>query len=130
MFEDILRDTATAFPSIKGIILRYFNPIGAHPSALIGEVPRGVPNNLVPFITQTAAGLRQELSIYGDDYNTPDGTALRDYIDIMDLARAHAAALSACWRAETNLPVKYLMLGPERHYPCWNWWKNSSSQRY
>ena len=93
MCEDILRDTATAFPSIKGIILRYFNPIGAHPSALIGELPRGVPNNLVPFITQTAAGLRQELSIYGDDYNTPDGTALRDYIDIMDLARAHAAAL-------------------------------------
>ncbi len=78
---------------MHGIALRYFNPIGAHPSALIGELPRGVPNNLVPYITQTAAGIRQCLSIFGDDYDTPDGTCLRDYIDINDLARAHVAAV-------------------------------------
>ena len=79
---------------IKGIALRYFNPIGAHPSALIGELPRGVPNNLVPFITQTAIGKRECLSIFGNDYPTPDGTCLRDYIDIVDLAKAHVAAVS------------------------------------
>ncbi len=90
--EDILLDAVKAHPSLKGMILRYFNPIGAHPSALIGELPRGVPNNLVPFITQTAAGLREELRIFGNDYPTPDGTALRDYIDIVDLATAHVSA--------------------------------------
>ena len=79
---------------IKGIALRYFNPIGAHPSALIGELPRGVPNNLVPFITQTAIGKRECLSIFGNDYPTEDGTCLRDYIDIVDLAKAHVAAVS------------------------------------
>jgi UDP-glucose 4-epimerase len=92
--EDILRDATAAYPELHGIALRYFNPIGAHPSALIGELPRGVPNNLVPFITQTAAGIRTELSIFGDDYNTPDGTALRDYIDVVDLARAHVVAVA------------------------------------
>ena len=92
--EDILRDCVAARESLRGIALRYFNPIGAHPSALIGELPRGVPGNLVPFITQTAAGRRKELSIFGDDYNTPDGTALRDYIDVVDLARAHVHALA------------------------------------
>ncbi|MFA6652238.1 MAG: UDP-glucose 4-epimerase GalE [Bacteroidales bacterium] len=90
--EDILLDAVRAHPCLKGIILRYFNPIGAHPSALIGELPRGVPNNLVPFITQTAAGMREELRIFGNDYPTPDGTALRDYIDIVDLATAHVSA--------------------------------------
>ena len=79
---------------VKGIALRYFNPIGAHPSALIGELPRGVPNNLVPYITQTAIGKRECLSIFGNDYPTPDGTCLRDYIDIVDLAKAHVAAVS------------------------------------
>ena len=79
---------------VKGIALRYFNPIGAHPSALIGELPRGVPNNLVPYITQTAIGKRACLSIFGNDYPTPDGTCLRDYIDIVDLAKAHVAAVS------------------------------------
>jgi UDP-glucose 4-epimerase len=78
---------------LRGIALRYFNPIGAHPSALIGELPRGVPNNLVPYITQTAAGVRECLSIFGDDYNTPDGSCLRDYIDVVDLARAHVVAI-------------------------------------
>lgn len=92
--EDILRDCVKAYPGIKGIALRYFNPIGAHPSALIGELPRGVPNNLVPFITQTAIGKRECLSVFGNDYPTPDGTCLRDYIDITDLAKAHVCAVS------------------------------------
>ena len=108
MCEDILRDTVFATASygsdvnpgadqmgpVKGIALRYFNPIGAHPSALIGELPRGVPNNLVPFITQTAIGKRECLNIFGNDYPTEDGTCLRDYIDIVDLAKAHVAAVS------------------------------------
>lgn len=91
--EDILRDSTSAYENLCGIALRYFNPIGAHPSALIGELPRGVPQNLVPFITQTAAGIRECLNIFGDDYPTEDGSCLRDYIDIVDLARAHVAAL-------------------------------------
>ena len=98
MCEDILRDvvaaTAAAEGQVKGIALRYFNPIGAHPSALIGELPRGVPNNLVPFITQTAIGKRECLNIFGNDYDTADGTCLRDYIDVVDLAKAHVAAVS------------------------------------
>ncbi len=94
MCEDILRDTVAASSSMKGIALRYFNPVGAHPSALIGELPKGVPNNLVPFITQTAAGIRECLSVFGDDYNTPDGSCLRDYIDVVDLAKAHVTAVS------------------------------------
>lgn len=92
--EDILRDSLAAYEGMKGIALRYFNPIGAHPSALLGELPKGVPNNLIPYITQTAAGIREQLSIFGDDYNTPDGSALRDYIDILDLAAAHVVAVS------------------------------------
>ena len=94
MSEDILRDCCRAYDGVHGIALRYFNPIGAHASALIGELPRGVPNNLVPFITQTAAGIRECLSVFGDDYNTPDGTCLRDYIDVVDLAEAHVAAIN------------------------------------
>ncbi|MDE6255628.1 MAG: UDP-glucose 4-epimerase GalE [Muribaculaceae bacterium] len=94
MAEDILRDCCRAYVDIYGIALRYFNPIGAHPSALIGELPRGVPNNLVPFVTQTAAGIRECLSVFGNDYDTPDGTCLRDYIDVVDLAKAHLAAVS------------------------------------
>lgn len=93
MAEDILRDMVAANDSLNGVALRYFNPIGAHPSALIGELPRGVPNNLVPYITQTAAGVRECLSIFGDDYDTPDGSCLRDYIDVVDLARAHVVAI-------------------------------------
>ena len=94
MCEDILRDTIAAHPNIKGVALRYFNPIGAHPSALIGELPRGVPNNLVPYITQTAIGKRECLNIFGNDYPTPDGTCLRDYIDVVDLAKAHVATIT------------------------------------
>ena len=92
--EDILRDTIVANPQIKGIALRYFNPVGAHPSALIGELPVGVPANLVPFITQSAAGLRGELKVYGDDYDTNDGSAVRDYINVVDLAKAHVIAVN------------------------------------
>lgn len=94
MCEDFLRDCVAAYEGVKGIALRYFNPIGAHPSALIGELPRGVPNNLVPFITQTAIGKRECLSIFGNDYPTPDGTCQRDYIDIVDLAKAHVCAVA------------------------------------
>lgn len=94
MAEDILRDCCAAYEGLHGIALRYFNPIGAHPSALIGELPRGVPQNLVPFITQTAAGLRECLSVFGDDYPTPDGSCIRDYIDVVDLAKAHVAAIN------------------------------------
>ncbi|MBP5626060.1 MAG: UDP-glucose 4-epimerase GalE [Bacteroidales bacterium] len=94
MCEDILRDSVKAYPGLRGIALRYFNPIGAHPSALIGELPRGVPNNLVPFITQTAIGKRACLSVFGNDYPTPDGTCLRDFIDIVDLAKAHVCAVT------------------------------------
>ena len=93
MAEDIIRDSVRAYHGLRAIALRYFNPIGAHPSALIGELPKGVPNNLVPFITQTAAAIRPELSVFGGDYPTPDGSAVRDYIDVVDLAKAHVAAM-------------------------------------
>ncbi|MCB4798546.1 UDP-glucose 4-epimerase GalE [Neotamlana laminarinivorans] len=91
--EEIIQDTCNAVPSLKAIALRYFNPIGAHESANIGELPLGVPQNLVPFITQTAVGLREQLSVFGDDYPTPDGTCIRDYIHVVDLAKAHVVAL-------------------------------------
>ncbi len=91
--EEIIRDTCKVQGNLQAISLRYFNPIGAHPSAEIGELPLGVPQNLVPFITQTAVGLRQQLSVFGDDYPTPDGTCIRDYIHVVDLARAHVVAL-------------------------------------
>ncbi len=91
--ENIIFDTVHANNALKSIILRYFNPIGAHPSAYIGELPNGAPNNLVPFVTQTAAGLHDKIRIFGDDYNTPDGTCIRDYINVMDLAEAHVSAV-------------------------------------
>ncbi|MBQ4820805.1 UDP-glucose 4-epimerase GalE [Aquimarina sp. MMG016] len=93
MGEEIIRDTCKVKPNLKAIALRYFNPIGAHPTAEIGELPIGVPQNLVPFITQTAIGLREQLSVFGDDYPTNDGTAVRDYIHVVDLAKAHVVAL-------------------------------------
>lgn len=92
--EDILKDTINANNNLKGIALRYFNPVGAHQSGLIGELPLGVPQNLVPFITQTAAGLRDELKIFGNDYDTSDGSAVRDYINVVDLAKAHVVAVN------------------------------------
>jgi UDP-glucose 4-epimerase len=93
MGEEIIADTCKVTPSINAIALRYFNPMGAHPSGEIGELPKGVPQNLVPFITQTGIGLRNELSVFGDDYPTPDGTCIRDYIYVVDLAKAHVIAL-------------------------------------
>lgn len=91
--EEIIRDAISAYKELKAISLRYFNPIGAHSSALIGELPRGVPENLVPFITQTAYGLRDELKVFGNDYNTPDGSCIRDYLHVVDLAKAHVIAV-------------------------------------
>ena len=89
----MLKDLAT-FKGFNVVNLRYFNPIGAHPSALIGELPLGVPMNLIPFVTQTAIGIRKELKVFGNDYNTPDGTCIRDYIYVVDLAKAHVAAMT------------------------------------
>lgn len=94
MIEIILRSAAEADSQLRVICLRYFNPVGAHKSGLIGELPRGIPNNLMPYITQTAAGIREKLHIFGNDYPTPDGTGVRDYIHVTDLARGHVAALS------------------------------------
>ncbi|MDE6574960.1 MAG: UDP-glucose 4-epimerase GalE [Muribaculaceae bacterium] len=105
MAEDILRDCCAAYEGMYGIALRYFNPIGAHPSALIGELPRGVPNNLLPYVTQTAAGIRECISIFGNDYDTEDGTCLRDYIDVVDLAAAHVAAVNRM--TEKKMKAKY-----------------------
>ena len=115
MCEDILRDTVKASEGkIKGILLRYFNPIGAHPSALIGELPRGVPNNLVPYITQTAIGKRECLSIFGNDYPTPDGTCLRDYIDIVDLAKAHVFAVTRMLEGKMKQDCEVFNVGTGR----------------
>ncbi len=113
MCEDFLRDCVQAY-GMKGIALRYFNPIGAHPSALIGELPRGVPNNLVPFITQTAIGKRECLSIFGNDYPTPDGTCLRDYIDIVDLAKAHVCAVTRMMDGKMEEPYEIFNIGTGR----------------
>lgn len=91
--EEIITDVIHAGSPFKSILLRYFNPVGAHPSAEIGELPNGVPNNLIPYLTQTAAGIRKELTVFGDDYNTPDGSCIRDFIDVVDLAKAHVIAM-------------------------------------
>jgi UDP-glucose 4-epimerase len=91
--EEIIRDTTVSGIDIRAISLRYFNPIGAHPTAIIGELPRGVPENLVPFITQTAIGLRDELKVFGNDYDTPDGSCIRDYLHVSDLSKAHVVAV-------------------------------------
>ena len=108
--EEIIRDVAKV-SNIKAILLRYFNPIGAHPSAEIGELPIGIPQNLVPFITQTGFGLRKELSVYGNDYPTPDGTAVRDYIHVVDLAKAHVIALQRLLNNKNVSPVETFNLG-------------------
>jgi UDP-glucose 4-epimerase len=108
--EEIIRDVAKV-STIKAILLRYFNPIGAHPSAAIGELPIGVPQNLVPFITQTGIGLRKELSVYGNDYPTPDGTAIRDYIHVVDLAKAHVIALKRLLENKNEGNIETFNLG-------------------
>lgn len=110
MGEEILEDFVAAFG--KNVIsLRYFNPVGAHPSALIGELPKGIPNNLVPFVTQTAAGIREQLSVFGDDYPTRDGTAIRDYIYVCDLADAHVKALNRLLEKKNSEPLEVFNLG-------------------
>ena len=114
--EDIMRDFSNATDNINCIALRYFNPIGAHPSALIGEMPAGVPNNLVPFITQTAAGIRDELKVFGDDYNTPDGTAIRDYINVVDLAKAHVVAINRLLQQKQKASYEYFNVGTGNGY--------------
>jgi len=111
MSEEIIRDTLAANGNLQAISLRYFNPVGAHKSALIGELPLGVPLNLVPYITQTVIGLREELRIFGDDYNTPDGTGIRDYIYVVDLARAHVAAIRRLLEKKNKKPLEVFNLG-------------------
>ena len=108
--EEIIQDVAKV-TNLNSILLRYFNPIGAHPSAEIGELPLGIPQNLVPFITQTAIGLREKLSVYGDDYPTPDGTAVRDYIHVVDLAKAHVTALQRLLNKKNLEKVETFNLG-------------------
>ena len=115
MAEDIIQDTVYS-SDLKAIALRYFNPVGAHPTALIGELPLGVPNNLMPFITQTAAGIREQLSVFGDDYNTPDGTAIRDYIHVVDLAKAHVIAVKRLVEKKNKLNYEIFNLGTGNGY--------------
>ena len=113
--EDIISDTVYS-SSIKAIALRYFNPVGAHETALIGELPLGIPNNLMPFITQTASGIREQLSVYGKDYNTPDGTAIRDYIHVVDLAKAHVIAVERMLTASHKKNYEVFNLGTGNGY--------------
>ncbi|MEA3505146.1 MAG: UDP-glucose 4-epimerase GalE [Bacteroidota bacterium] len=109
--EDIIFDTINSNKNLKAIALRYFNPIGSHESALIGELPLGVPNNLIPFLTQTAIGIREQLSVFGDDYNTPDGTAIRDYIHVVDLAKAHVIAVNRMVNKNSKKDFEIFNLG-------------------
>jgi UDP-glucose 4-epimerase len=109
--EEILQDYIRANENANCISLRYFNPIGAHPSGLIGELPQGIPNNLMPFVTQTALGIRDELKIFGNDYETPDGTCIRDYIDVNDLATAHVIAIDRLLNQKNQTRFEYFNLG-------------------
>lgn len=112
--EEIITDYINSGAPIKSIILRYFNPVGAHPSAEIGELPNGVPQNLIPFLTQTAIGIRKELSVFGDDYNTPDGSCIRDYIYVVDLAKAHVCAINRILNNEQKEKVEAFNIGTGR----------------
>lgn len=109
--EEIITDYITSGAPIKSIILRYFNPVGAHPSAEIGELPNGVPQNLIPYLTQTAIGIRKELSVFGDDYNTPDGSCIRDFINVVDLAKAHVTALERMLEDKSDEKLEIFNLG-------------------
>lgn len=111
MSEDIITDVVKSGAPIKAILLRYFNPIGAHPSAEIGELPNGVPQNLVPYLTQTAIGVRKELSIFGDDYDTPDGSCIRDFINVVDLAKAHVVALARMLEDKSDKKLEVFNIG-------------------
>lgn len=109
--EEIITDVITSGAPFKSIILRYFNPVGAHPSAEIGELPNGVPQNLIPFLTQTAIGIRKELSVFGDDYNTPDGSCIRDFINVVDLAKAHVIAIERMLENKSEEKIETFNLG-------------------
>lgn len=109
--EEIIHDYVKSGANIKSIILRYFNPIGSHPTAYIGEMPNGVPQNLIPYLTQTAIGIREKLSVFGDDYNTPDGSCIRDYIYVVDLAKAHVCAMTRIMEDKTDEPVEVFNIG-------------------
>jgi len=109
--EEIIKDYIKVNPELNAICLRYFNPVGAHPTSLIGELPLGVPANLIPYITQTAAGIRECLSVFGNDYDTPDGTPIRDYIDIIDLANAHIAAINRMEQGKQKAEVEFFNIG-------------------
>lgn len=112
--EEIIRDTIASGSPISAIMLRYFNPIGAHPSALIGELPNGVPQNLIPFLTQTAMGIREKLSVFGDDYDTPDGSCIRDYIYVVDLAKAHVIAMNRILEGKQKEKAEVFNVGTGR----------------
>ena len=109
--EEIIQDFIVSGANVKSIILRYFNPIGAHPTAELGELPNGVPQNLVPFLTQTGMGIRKELSVFGDDYETPDGSCIRDFINVVDLAKAHVVAMDRMLQDKANDKVEIFNLG-------------------
>lgn len=112
--EEIIQDYCKSGVSIQSILLRYFNPIGAHPTAIIGEMPNGVPANLIPYLTQTAIGIREQLSVFGDDYNTPDGSCIRDYIYVVDLAKAHVCAVKRLLDGKQNISVDVFNIGTGR----------------
>lgn len=112
--EEIVQDFVKSGAPINAILLRYFNPIGAHPSALLGELPNGVPQNLVPFLTQTAIGIREKLSVFGDDYDTPDGSCIRDYINVVDLAKAHVVAMNRIMQQKQAEKVEVFNIGTGR----------------
>ncbi len=112
--EEIISDVIRSGAPFKSVILRYFNPIGAHPSAEIGELPNGVPQNLIPYLTQTAIGIRKELSVFGNGYNTPDGSCIRDYINVVDLAKAHVIAVERMLTGKNEAPVEIFNLGTGR----------------
>lgn len=109
--EEIITDVINAGAPFKSVILRYFNPVGAHPSAEIGELPNGVPQNLIPYLTQTAIGIRKELSVFGDDYNNPDGSCIRDYINVVDLAQAHVIAVKRMLDDKSEAKIEIFNLG-------------------
>ena len=112
--EEIIYDFVKSGAPINAILLRYFNPIGAHPTALLGELPNGVPQNLIPFLTQTAIGIREKLSVFGDDYNTPDGSCIRDYINVVDLAKAHVIAMDRILKQKQEEKVEVFNIGTGR----------------
>ena len=112
--EEIVRDTVASGAPINAILLRYFNPIGAHPTALLGELPNGVPQNLIPYLTQTAIGIREKLSVFGDDYDTPDGSCIRDFINVVDLAKAHVVAIRRILENKQKEKVEVFNIGTGR----------------